>query len=123
AYLLGIDLFNHGYYWEAHEIWEGVWNANGRQGPAAPFLKALIQLAVVGVKVRQDMPESAAAHARRAAELLRQVADTTGSPRFLGLEVTALARSADQLVKQPPARPADQPVVVLFDFQLRPAIA
>ncbi len=22
-YLYGIDLFNHGFYWEAHEAWEG----------------------------------------------------------------------------------------------------
>ncbi|MER9007639.1 DUF309 domain-containing protein [Mesorhizobium sp. M0862] len=21
----GIDLFNHGYYWEAHEAWEPLW--------------------------------------------------------------------------------------------------
>ncbi len=25
-YLWGIDLFNHGYYWEAHEVWEGLWH-------------------------------------------------------------------------------------------------
>ncbi|WP_342633889.1 DUF309 domain-containing protein [Mesorhizobium kowhaii] len=23
----GIDLFNHGYYWEAHEAWEPLWHA------------------------------------------------------------------------------------------------
>ena len=31
-YLFGIDLFNHGYYWEAHEVWEGLWHAAGRAG-------------------------------------------------------------------------------------------
>src|SRR5688572_14667769 len=25
TYLWGIQLFNHGYYWEAHEVWEQVW--------------------------------------------------------------------------------------------------
>jgi Domain of unknown function (DUF309) len=24
AFLWGLDLFNHGYYWEAHEAWEGL---------------------------------------------------------------------------------------------------
>ena len=24
-FLWGLDLFNHGYYWEAHEAWEGLW--------------------------------------------------------------------------------------------------
>ena len=23
VFLWGLDLFNHGYYWEAHEAWEG----------------------------------------------------------------------------------------------------
>jgi len=40
AYLYGVDLFNHGYYWEAHESWEGLWLACGRTGrsgrPAGP---------------------------------------------------------------------------------------
>lgn len=31
-YLYGIDLFNHGFYWEAHEAWEGLWVACGRRG-------------------------------------------------------------------------------------------
>jgi hypothetical protein len=25
AFLWGLDLFNHGYCWEAHEAWEGLW--------------------------------------------------------------------------------------------------
>jgi hypothetical protein len=28
-YLYGIDLFNHGYWWEAHEALEDVWLAAG----------------------------------------------------------------------------------------------
>ena len=24
VFLWGLDLFNHGYYWEAHEAWEGL---------------------------------------------------------------------------------------------------
>ena len=43
-YLRGIDLFNYGYYWEAHEVWECLWHACGRQGPTSEFLKALIRL-------------------------------------------------------------------------------
>src|SRR5512147_3198710 len=38
-YLFGCDLFNHGYYWEAHEVWEGLWKACGRSGTTADFLK------------------------------------------------------------------------------------
>ena len=31
-YLYAIDLFNHGFYWEAHEAWEALWHAAGRHG-------------------------------------------------------------------------------------------
>jgi len=52
-YLWGIDLFNHGYYWEAHEVWESLWHACGRKGRTGEFLKALIRLAAGGVKARE----------------------------------------------------------------------
>jgi len=52
-YLRGIELFNHGYYWESHEVWESLWHAAGRTGPIADFLKGLIALAAAGVKVRE----------------------------------------------------------------------
>ena len=41
AYRRGIVLFNAGYYWEAHEEWEGLWHAAGRSGPTADLLKGL----------------------------------------------------------------------------------
>src|SRR5262245_50212565 len=49
-YLYGFDLFNHGFFWEAHEAWEGLWHAAGRVGFVADFLKGLIKLAAAGVK-------------------------------------------------------------------------
>src|SRR5207249_5173379 len=45
AYLRGLDLFNHGFYWEAHEVWEGLWHACGRAGRTADFPQGLIKLA------------------------------------------------------------------------------
>ncbi len=40
----GIDLFNTGRYWDAHEAWEEVWMPD-RKGPDAGFYKGLIQVA------------------------------------------------------------------------------
>ena len=60
----GVDLFNHGYYWEAHEIWEGLWHACGRKGTLADFLKGLIRLAAAGVKAREGNPTGVVRHAR-----------------------------------------------------------
>src|SRR5438105_15639058 len=40
----GVDLFNRGLYWEAHEAWEEAWMPD-RRGPEAAFFKGLIQVA------------------------------------------------------------------------------
>jgi hypothetical protein len=69
-FLWGIDLFNHGYYWEAHEAWEGVWIAAGRQGPLAEFVQGLIKLAAAGVKAREGRPDGVRRHTARARELI-----------------------------------------------------
>lgn len=40
----GLDLFNSGRYWDAHEAWEREWMPD-RKGPDAGFYKGLIQVA------------------------------------------------------------------------------
>ena len=40
----GIELFNSGLYWEAHEVWEEEWTPD-RRGPDSGFYKGLIQVA------------------------------------------------------------------------------
>jgi predicted metal-dependent hydrolase len=40
----GIELFNSGQYWEAHEVWEREWTPD-RKGPDSGFYKGLIQVA------------------------------------------------------------------------------
>jgi uncharacterized protein len=96
AFLRGVDLFNHGFYWEAHEAWEGLWLACGRHGMMADFLKGLIHLAAAGVKYREAVPQGVTNHARRAADLWRG----TGQGCLLGLqlaELITLAEAAEAL--------------------------
>jgi predicted metal-dependent hydrolase len=40
----GIELFNAGRYWDAHEVWEHEWMPD-RKGPDAGFYKGMIQVA------------------------------------------------------------------------------
>ena len=40
----GIDLFNQGFWWEAHEAWEAPWRALPRGSSAARVLRGLIML-------------------------------------------------------------------------------
>lgn len=64
-----VDLFNHGYYWEAHEVWEHEWIAAGRCGPWADLIKGCIKLAAAGVKAREGRPAGIVRHGMRAKEL------------------------------------------------------
>lgn len=130
-YLYGIDLFNGGYFWEAHEAWEGLWVACGRRGPTAAYLQGLINLAAAGFKARWGNARGMRANAGTAARLLetavRQLCTpkpggpqlASGGGRFMGLDVRALAAQAGRL-----ARVGDQGVgdegVAAFDLVLRP---
>ena len=124
-YLHGIDLFNAGYYWEAHETWEGLWNACGRSGTVADFLKGLIQMAAAGVKVRQGVPRGVRSLGRGAAALFEKVlADRGGAgPRFLGLDVGELLRFVREVAEQPERPPpaVGTAAVPVFSLVLRPA--
>jgi hypothetical protein len=123
-YLFGLDLFNHGYYWEAHEVWEGIWHASGRGGPVGSFIKALIKLAAAGVKVRQRRPEGVRRHARRAAELFSHVADLLPAEQvtYFGLSLPWLIDLATDVASKPPVSiaPIGTPVEVVFQFALCP---
>lgn len=58
-YLFGIDLFNAGYWWECHEVLEGLWHAAGIGTPAAHVLQAVIQCAAAHLKAANDCPSGA----------------------------------------------------------------
>jgi len=124
-YLLGIDLFNHGYYWEAHEVWEAAWNACGRRGLTADFIKGLIKLAAAGVKAREGRPEGVHRHAARAAQLFENTLaahlDRTGT--FFGLNLAELIGHARHLKAAQPCQAADShEVVPVLGVELSPII-
>jgi hypothetical protein len=124
-YLYGLDLFNFGYYWEAHETWEQVWHAAGRAGPLADFIKGLIKLAAAGVKARERRPEGVRRHAHRAAELFSLVAETLlpGQSSYMGLSLPQLREIAVHLASNPVVSnaPARTKVEVIFNFVVVPA--
>ena len=122
-YLYAVDLFNHGYYWEAHESWEDLWRGFDRSGPTGCFLGGLMKLAAAGVKHREGKVRGVQRHARRAGELFEQTARAVGGTdvRYMGLGLGDLIGFAGRVANEPtiPARPAESGVV--FDFVLRPA--
>jgi hypothetical protein len=121
AFLWGLDLFNHGYYWEAHEAWEGLWRVADRNGTLRTIFKGLILLSAAGVKIRERKNAAAARHAKRAAALFRQLPDRAFE-RALGMSPAALAECAEAATRiaadlQVTAPGEPQPV---FNFILGP---
>lgn len=63
----GVEHFNHGRFFEAHEAWEELW-LKDRKSPKGILLMGLIQLAAWQIKLRENRPLAA----RRLAESARQ---------------------------------------------------
>src|SRR6202521_777713 len=97
AFLWGLDLFNHGYYWEAHEAWEGLWQVADRDGPLRMLFKGLILLSAAGGKIRERKNAAAQRHAKRAAALLRQLAKVPNRAfeRALGMSRAAVGERTE----------------------------
>ena len=116
-FLQAVDLFNYGYYWEAHEVWEALWIACGRSGSTADFLKGLIKLAAAGVKAREGRPPGVRRHAERARELFEATAQATGVTAVLGLDLKQLIAAAEEIALKPPVdtdpRPEGKPVLAI----------
>jgi hypothetical protein len=126
AFLWGLDLFNHGYYWEAHEAWEGLWQVADRDNPLRMLFKSLILLSAAGVKVRERKNAAAARHAVRAAALLRELLKVQDSTieRALGMSPATLAEHAEAATGIPAelrATAPGQPQSV-FNFILGPIL-
>jgi predicted metal-dependent hydrolase len=121
-WLYALDLFNAGFYWEAHEAWEGFWHALGRMTPEARFVQGLIHLAAAGVKIREGKPAGVASHARRARELLRDVSDGDDAAA-IGLARASLVALLDELDAYQPAcwHTSRTPAVRVLAGWLRPA--
>ena len=102
-FLWGLDLFNHGYYWEAHEAWEGLWQGADRGSPLRMLFKGMILLCATGVKIREGKHAAALRHAGRAAGLFTRLMNTTDHTfeRALGMSPAALAEQAEAAARIP----------------------
>lgn len=89
-----LDLYNYGYYWESHVFFEALWNAHGRTGSVADFLKGMIKLGAAGVKFQIKQPQNAVAHLERARELFNSIMNAEGSI-FLGFKLDDLIAKID----------------------------
>ena len=85
----GITLFNSRRFWEAHEVWEGIWQNHPEDGRF--FIQALIQLAAAYHQLLRKIYRGFVIHMRRARERLELFPAT-----FLGIDVNDLLASIDR---------------------------
>jgi len=100
-YLFGIDLFNEGYWWECHEILEGLWHASGIGSEVAHVLQAVIQCSAAHLKASTGRPVGA----MRLLDHSLRHAHWSGE-RCLGLDLDALVRDTRAFLTVEGARPA-----------------
>lgn len=95
-----LNLYNQGYYWESHVYFEALWNAHGRVGSVADFLKGMIKLGAAGVKLSLDQPHEAKVHINRAHELFSSVLASEGT-WFLGFDLSEIIKNINLEGKLP----------------------
>jgi uncharacterized protein len=120
-YLHGCDLYNHAYWWEAHEAWEGLWHLTRKSETEGLFLQGLIQVSAAHLKRHMAEAEGSAKLARLALEKLRVVeaAVLAGSQRegqqkgtYMGLEVSPFVKAVERyLIERDESAP--WPVIAL----------
>lgn len=85
-YLYGVDLFNAGYYWEAHEAWESLWKALGPDSDHATFLQGLIQVAAASLKYQANNKEGVVRLSQGAIDKLIKIQKSYAHP-YMGVNL------------------------------------
>jgi len=85
----GVELFNAGHYWEAHEAWERDWMPD-RKGPDSGFYKGLIQVAAGCLHYTRRNRRGAVNKWRSGADYLRPY-----GPTHSGVQLKPLVDAVD----------------------------
>lgn len=88
-YLYACDLYNHGYWWEAHETWEGLWRLARRDGAQRHFLQGLIQVAVCHLKLEMGVLSGVRSLRRTSSRHLREAFRRLPTREFMGIDLKA----------------------------------
>jgi hypothetical protein len=119
AYAYGLRLYAHGFFWEAHEVWEAVWLATAPNSQERYLLAGLIQLANACLKLEMAQPKAAF-------RLLQASQDHFGECRsktLLGLDPAALAHDVGAFARHV-AAPGDMPdLATLMAQRPKPVLA
>jgi predicted metal-dependent hydrolase len=109
-FLAGVELFNRGEFFEAHEVWEDLWHECA--APDRRFYQALIQAAVAAYHWGRGNATGASRLYRSGRKYMEPY-----RPRYRGLDVDAfwdaLAAHLAGALGEPGAPPAPAPKIAL----------
>ncbi|MEM7309825.1 MAG: DUF309 domain-containing protein [Planctomycetota bacterium] len=111
-YLFGIDLYNHGFLWESHEVWEGLWHqAKHRDPEQGDLLQGLIQCAAASLKIPMGQPRGLASLSKLGTEKLERVARSGAADGgvFMGLDLFELVTEMRAFASSEPENNAGRP--------------
>jgi len=111
-YLHGVDLYNGGFLWEAHEAWEGVWHASRQDEHQADHVQGLIQCAAACLKILMEQPTGLESLTRLGTEKLERVASEAGNP-FMGVDLGSFVVAMRAFASSAPADIEGRPLIVL----------
>ena len=98
TYRYGWSLFEAGFYWEAHEVWEPVWLASRPNSLEKTLLKAAIQLANAKLKAAMGKRNAARRLFEEAGGLAGELKIALGKERtsYMGIDPTGLLDSINR---------------------------
>ncbi len=111
-YLWGVDLYNHGFLWEAHEAWEGIWHPSKRDREQAEHLQGLIQCAAACLKADMAQPAGVERLAALGTARVEGVARRAGQA-FMGLDGLAFAAAVRAFAATAPGSSEGRPRIAL----------
>jgi len=111
-YLYGVDLYNHGFFWEAHEAWEGLWHEARHDELQAELLQGLIQCSAACLKIPMEQPRGLAKLTEIGTGRLARVAAEHPSG-YMGLDVTAFVEAFRAFAAAEPTDFEDRPLLRL----------
>jgi len=87
-YLYGIDLYNFAYWWECHEVFEGLWHAVGHHSELGNFFQALILVAAANLKRFLGNEQAAQKLARSGLSRLQNLPQL-----YMGIDIIAFSEA------------------------------
>lgn len=107
AYLYGCDLYNHAYWWEAHEAWEGLWQRTDKAGVQGRFLQGLIQVSACHLKLFVKGWDGVTRLRRTSEEHLRFALEQINEATYMGLALEPFLSDVCRYIDETMAR--DEP--------------